>query len=81
MRSERVEYACRKGRMVSPLGLLGKDVGITVAIFSRCVLQGVHCAGCHPGRPCRAAQRLIRENQNHVLRALFSVDFLSTIKT
>lgn len=81
MRSKRVEYACWKGRMVSPLGLLGKDVGITVAIFSRCVLQGAHHAGCPPDGPGRAAQRLIRENQNHVSGALISTDLLSTIKT
>lgn len=63
MRSKRVEYVCHKGRMVSPLGLLGKDVSITVTVFSRCVLQGVHCASRCPSGPCRAAQRLIRQNQ------------------
>lgn len=81
MRSERVEYACCKGGMVSPLGLLGKNVGIAVAIFSRWVLQGVHCAGCPPSGPYRVTQRLLRENQKCVLGALFHTDLLSTIKT
>lgn len=81
MRSKRVEYACCKGGMVSPLGLLGKNVSITVAMFSRCFLQGVHCACCPPSGPYRVAQRLIRENQNHVLGALFHTDLLSTVKT
>lgn len=47
--------------MVSPLHLLGKDMGVVVSVFSRCVLEGVHHSSCPPSRPCKKGSEAYQE--------------------